>query len=254
MKGIMEFSWKGLLAGFVVAASGIYGAVFGVGILTNVHSVYLRALSHWTVLIHNSQGSGATGFIARGKSGKKYIITNAHVCGLAEDGKVFVYYWGDEYRLQVIKKYATNDLCAIEAPKTAGLAVNIAKSFKEGEAAYAIGHPLLEPLTITLGELSGPVSVSVLIAKNVKPEECTGETFRFIDLSGTLDDIFGTSNVCIRDLEAEASTVSILPGNSGSAVVNTFGSVIGVAFAANEPGTRSYIVPLSDLRAFLNEL
>jgi len=250
----MEFSWKGFVAGLVIAGSGIYGAVFGVGILTNIHSAYLRALSHWTVLIHNSKGSGATGFIARGKSNKKYIITNAHVCDLAEDGNVFVYYWGDEYRLKVVKKYPTNDLCAIEAPKSAGLAVNIANNFKEGEAAYAIGHPLLEPLTVTLGELSGPVSISVLIGKNVKPEECTGETYRFIDLSGTLMGIFGVDNVCVRDLEAEASTVSILPGNSGSAVVNTFGSVIGVAFAANEAGTRSYIVPLSDLKDFLNSL
>ena len=73
----MKFSLKGLLVGLAVGLTGLYGAVFGVGILSNIHSVYLRTLSHWTVLIHNSAGSGATGFIAKGKSGKKYIITNS---------------------------------------------------------------------------------------------------------------------------------------------------------------------------------
>lgn len=250
-----KFSLKGFLGGALLASVALYAAVFGVGILTNIHSVYLRTLSHWTVLIHNSKGSGATGFIAKGKSGKKYIITNGHVCGLEEDGKLFVYYLGDEYRLSVIKKYQYNDLCAVEAPKSAGFAVNIARNFREGEAAYAIGHPLLEPKTVTLGELSGPVTIQVIVAKNAKPEECTGPTYSLIDLSANpFAAMFGLDNLCVRTLEAESGTITILPGNSGSAVVNTFGSVIGVAFAANEFGTRSYVVPLSDLKDFLKDL
>jgi S1-C subfamily serine protease len=251
----MEFSIKRFLAGLAIGGAGLYGLLFGVGFLTNIHNLYLRTLSHWTVLIHNSRGSGATGFVVRGKSGKKYIMTNGHVCSLQEDGKVFVYYKGDEYRLKVVKFYAKNDLCAIEAPGAAGLAVNIASNFREGESAYAIGHPLLEPKSITLGELSGPVSVTVEVGENKKPEECTGETYELIDLStNPMAAIFGISNICVRHLEAEAATMTILPGNSGSAVVNIYGSVIGVAFAANESGTRSYIVPLSHLKEFLGSL
>lgn len=251
----MEFSFKRFAAGIAIGGAGLYGLLFGVGFLTNIHNVYLRTLSYWTVLIHNSQGSGATGFIVKGKSGKKYIMTNNHVCGLQENGKVFVYYKGDEYRLSVIKAYPKNDLCAIEAPTSAGLSVNIATNFREGESAYAIGHPLLEPKSITLGELSGPVQIQVLVGKNMKPEECTGETYEFVDLStNEMAALFGLENLCIRHLNAEAATMTILPGNSGSAVVNIYGSVIGVAFAANEYGTRSYIVPLSDLKEFLKTL
>lgn len=240
----------------IVALTAVftYLAFFGVGIFNNLHSVFLRVLAQGTVLIHNSTGGGATGFIVKGKSGKKYVMTNAHVCGLAEDGKVFVIYRGDEYRLKVIKKYQYNDLCAIEAPLNAGFAVNIARNFVNGESAYAIGHPLLEPTTITLGELSGLVEISIMVATNITKEECSGETYEFIDLAGSFASIFGIKSACVRHLEAEASSINILPGNSGSAVVNIFGSVIGVAFAANESGTRSYIVPLSDLVDFLNGL
>lgn len=254
-KSSYKFSSKGFLAGLAIAGAGIYFTIFGVGILTNIHSVYLRALSHWTVLIHNSQGSGATGFIARAKSGRKVIITNGHVCNLQEDGKLFVIYKGDEYRLKVIKQYDWNDLCAVEAPQSAGLTVNIASSYREGEAAYAIGHPLLEPTSVTLGELSGPVVVTIATGQNVLKEQCSGPTYELIEFpDGSVPTFFGVLNVCIRTLEAEAGTVNILPGNSGSAVVNTFGSVIGVAFAANEAGTRSYVVPLRYLKQFLSEL
>ena len=249
----MNFKKSGAI--LLILLAGLYGTFFGVGTLTNLHNAYLRTLSQWTVLIHNSHGSGATGFLVKGKSGKKYIMTNGHVCGLQEDGKVFVYYGGDEYRLRVIKMYEDNDLCAIEAPNTAGNTAKVARSFSIGESAYAIGHPLLEPKSITLGELSGPVDISVMVAQNVLKEQCTGPTYEFIDLGDNpLAAMMGLLNVCIRHLTAEASTAVILPGNSGSAVVNIYGNVIGVAFAANEYGTRSYIVPLSNLKEFLGEL
>lgn len=255
LKSRFEFSLRRFATVIVIGIAVLATSIFGVGGLNNIHSKYLRVLSHWTVLIHNSRGSGATGFIARGKSGKKFIITNGHVCGLQENGKLFVIYKDDEYVLRVHKLYDMNDLCAIDAPGSAGLAVNIASSYKHGEEAFAIGHPLLEPTTVTLGELSGRIVAHIMTGQNVDPKECSGPTYELIDLSDNpMAAFFGVSNVCVRNLEAEASTMITLPGNSGSAVVNNLGSVIGVAFAANEPGTRSYIVPLESLKDFLSQL
>lgn len=250
----LEFSIRRFTVAVSIGLAVCAGLIFGVGGLNNIHSKYLRLLSHWTVLIHNSKGHGATGFIAKGKSGKKYIITNGHVCGLQEDGKLFVVYKNDEYVLKVKKLYDMNDLCAIEAPESAGLTVNIATSYKHGEEAFAIGHPLLEPTTVTLGELSGEVTAHIMVGQNVDPKDCFGPTYELIDLSNTFASVFGISNICVRNLEAEASSIIILPGNSGSAVVNNLGSVIGVAFAANEAGTRSYVVPLEYLKDFLGGL
>ena len=230
----------------------ILAVLFGSSVLEDVHLAYLRALSNWTVKITNTEGNaGATGFVAKGKSGRKYIITNGHVCGLNEDGKLSVYYRGDRYIEHVLKLYDYNDLCAIEAPSTIILPVHIAFNYSLGERVYAVGHPLLQPKTVTEGELSGLVGVNIVVKANPEEGECKGPTYKIIPFD---IDFMGITSICIRTLTAQASTLSIQPGNSGSPIVNIFGSVVGVAFASNESGTRSYVVPLEDLKDFLGSL
>ena len=109
----------------------MFFTTFGTSILTNIHLQYLRVLSTNTVLLHNSKGAGATGFIVRGKSGKKYVMTNNHVCNLAEtilgESGLFVVYKENEYFLPIVKRYSENDLCAVEAPSTASFPAMIAR-------------------------------------------------------------------------------------------------------------------------------
>jgi S1-C subfamily serine protease len=236
--------------------------LFGTSILNNLHLRYLRVLSRNTVLLHNSHRSGASGFIVKGKSGKLYVMTNNHVCELEEQigttKGIFVLYQGRDYFLRVVKRYKNNDLCAVEAPETAMLPALIASSVTLGESAYAIGHPQLEPLSISVGELSDLIEVTVEAGRNVDPKDCSGPGYELISVeNGKLNPfalIFGIHNVCVRSMPANTSSIIISPGNSGSPVVNIYGSVIGVIFAANEHGTRSYAVPLSDLKQFLGEL
>ncbi len=228
--------------------------VIGGGALNNAHLSYLRYLGKDTVLLRNSTGAGATGFLIKGKSGKYHIMTNGHVCGLQENGKLFAYYQGDTYVVSVESKYPYNDLCAISAPSTSKSAFGIAKSRQYGESAYVIGHPLLEPLTIAVGELSGRVTVSVLIGYNIPQADCSGPTYEFDDKLNPFAALFGIQSACIRHLESDASTLSIQPGNSGSPIVDVWGHVIAVVFAANESGTRSYAVPLSNLKEFVESL
>lgn len=228
--------------------------IIGGGVLNNAHLSYLRYLGKNTVLLRNSTGAGATGFIIKGKSGKYHIMTNGHVCGLQEDGKLFAIYQGDVYVVTVESKYPYNDLCSVSAPSKINSSFKIARSRVYGESAYAIGHPLLEPLTVAVGELSGRVVIQILAGYNIPKDECSGPTYEFNDSLNPLAAFFGIKSVCIRHLEADASTLSIQPGNSGSPIVNIYGHVIGVAFAANESGTRSYIVPLSNLVSFIEGL
>ncbi len=229
--------------------------IVGGGSLNNVHLSYLRYLGKDTVLLHNSTGSGATGFLIKGKSGKYHIMTNGHVCGLQENGKLIALYRGDAYVVDVESKYPYNDLCAVSAPKLVSSSFSIARSREYGESAYSIGHPLLEPLSIAVGELSGPVVISVLLGYNIPDDQCSGPTYENVSQSANpLARLFGIKSACVRHLEADASTLSIQPGNSGSAVVNIWGNVIAVVFAANESGTRSYMVPLSHLKTFIEGL
>lgn len=238
----------------LVALIGV-GIVFGPAFLNNIHNLYIRVLSLRVVKLTNAAGnSGATGFVVKGKSGQKYILTNNHVCRLAENNTLTAEQDGERFPVEVVKSYLWNDLCALKAHRPLGLAVNVASGTLTGETVWVVGHPLLEPNSVTTGEISGTVFIQIVIKMNAKPEECTGPTYSLIDLSQTTYAFFGMTSACVRMLEANASTATILPGNSGSPVVNLWGNVVAVAFAGNESGTRSYFVPLQDVQDFISEL
>lgn len=228
--------------------------IIGGGSLNNVHLAYLRYLGKDTVLLRNSTGAGASGFLIKGKSGKYHIMTNGHVCGLQENGKLLATYRGNTYVVNVESKYPYNDLCSVSAPSTTNSALTVARSREYGESAYSIGHPLLEPLSVAVGELSGGVIISIVTGYNIPKEQCSGPTYEIVTDLGPMAAFFGIKSACVRHLEADASTISIQPGNSGSPIVNIYGHVIAVAFAANESGTRSYTVPLSNLKKFMEGL
>lgn len=237
-----------------VGVASFYATLFAQSAIGNIHKSYIRNLQRDVVMIQNSKGSGATGFIIRADSGRDVIMTNNHVCELQENGKVFVKYRGDLYIQSVIKSYAWNDLCAIEAPNTIKGRFRPAWWVRLGEEVSAIGYPFLEPLSVTTGELSGPMTITIAVKFNPGPEECKGPTYKIIDTSESMYAFFGVNAVCVRELEAMTSSVSIAPGNSGSPVVNIYGNVVGVMFAGRSDGNRSYAVPLEDLKLFLKEL
>ncbi len=254
LKSIL-FNPKFILSTHIVIAIGVAGFLafnyfFGFGILENAHLSYLRYKMQDTVFLHNGAGSGGTGWVTSDtKSGRTLIITNAHVCGLAERGAMYALYIGKNYPTKVVTIFPYHDLCAVEAPYNATGGYSIASSFSQGESVYTLGHPLLEPDSITKGELSGVYLVSILMGMDMP---CVGYGFKEIPADGFM--AMFAKTLCIRELESQASTVSILPGNSGSCTVNIYGRVVAVAFAGNDSGTRSYHVPLKEIKAFLETL
>jgi S1-C subfamily serine protease len=229
--------------------------LFGTSVLNNFHLKYLRGLGSNVVLIHSAVATaGATGFMVRGKSGKIYTMTNNHVCHLETMGMILGTYQGDDYVLKVLKRYPGNDLCVLSAPNTATKGLKVAKEYTLGQTVYSIGHPQLEPLSISIGELSDTIVVRIVSEMNGKPEDCSGPTYEYRTDIDELGKMMGVSSVCVRSMTANTSSLIILPGNSGSPVLDIWGSVVGVVFAANEAGTRSYVIPLSYLQDFLDTL
>lgn len=202
-----------------------------------------------TIMDTEQKKGGGTGFFVNTPSGNTFILTNNHVCGLANDaGTVLI---DGEYYAHVVSNSPDHDLCLISNPlNNEGVDVDVTS--RDGQNIYVIGHPLLEPLSIVKGQISGTITAKILLGYNL-PCDGKNETKILAD-PDSLAAAFGITSACVRSYEAQATTCNILPGNSGSPVVNEDGKVVGVAFAGREDGPgRGYIVPLSYVQKFLED-
>lgn len=219
------------------------------------------------------KSGGGTGSAVMAPSGETYILTNDHVCGVSKDGQSVLVTdeEGNSLRRRIIAHDETSDLCLIEGmPGVKGLAV-ASSAPGRGDAVSVVGHPRLMPLTLSKGELIystdvmialGPISVhdprsgqDVQVPPEqggILPENCQMAKHSQIDVD--MDAMFFTIKVkfCVMKVnQAYQSNAIILPGNSGSPVVNWWGQVEGVAFASDNESHWGLIVSLADIQDFL---
>lgn len=238
---------KSAIKSIALASTIIFGAI----IAPEAHNHYLR----WEVgesvvqVLHPTKFGGGTGFAVKGASGKEYIMTNRHVCGVQENGKVRIQVnKNTAYLKKVVYESKAHDLCLIEGIK--GLApLSIGSDQIKGDILYVVGHPGLRQLTVSAGEYIGRTFIE-LISEAETREECKGTVydapFMYILLTGK-------DFICVQSYESLETTAVIYGGNSGSPVVNKWGNLIGVAFAGNtEQEHNNFIVPLRYVQNLLN--
>lgn len=169
------------------------------------------------VMLVTSDGrSGGTGFEVLSPSGHKYIVTNEHMCAVGATNAIVN---GRTIPLRVIEQQPTPDLCLLEP--IAGLPpLRLAgQDLRPGDLIDIYGYGMLLPLTHTSGVYVGDSGPMI--------------TAYFGFVSGY-------------------ATAQILPGNSGSPVLNSNGDVVGIVFASGEAiGYRTLFVVLKDLKDFL---
>ncbi len=205
-----------------------------------LHNDYLNFKRTSIVKLTNLEGtSGGTGFYVKAPSGKIVTMTNGHVCRLATDGVIISDDGRNKASVKVIAQYEDNDLCVVEAPSNIKSGLSVAHSVREGEDVYVLGHPLLMPKSLVPGEISGSVMAEVLQGVNIP---CEGKTYKKIipdpnDLGAM---IFGIQWFCVRTTPSMVVTANILPGNSGSPILDILGHVVGVAFAGTWIWSRTY--------------
>lgn len=190
---------------------------------------------------------GGTGFHVEAESGKTYILTNAHICEVAKDGKLLVEKNGEEMIRNVIKVYEQHDLCLVEAMPEAEGVLEIADSLDVGDDIVLIGHPGLRSLTLAQGEFIGQDTIEMLDSKIFKASECSGKWMEHPMI--TL--LYGRDGLCIQSFVTSAISAIHYGGNSGSPVVNKYGNVVGVLFAGSEQVTDAHMVPLNNVKDFL---
>ena len=187
----------------VYAANKILPSIVGIKVEYNVNSLISMFGRQTQATTAQASGSG----IIISEDG--YILTNNHIVSTSSDNsfyevseatKVTVTLFGDEteYEAKIIGTDEQTDLAVIKIDKTGLTKAEFADSdnIKVGEFAMAVGNPLGMQSSITCGVIS---------AVNRKVTDSDGKTFTLIQTDAAIN-----------------------AGNSGGALVNSEGKVIGI--------------------------
>lgn len=170
-----------------------------------------------------------TGFSVLAPSGKRYTVTNAHVCRVSREKYMVATRAGVYYRTLILRVFAASDLCIMEGiSNSEGLRL-AARSF-QGEQVYIAGHPAMRPLEIRAGWV---------LERNYEQFRCPpGEREKF----GC-----GTKRLILT------INVPVEGGSSGSSVLNGSGRVVGVVYARSIPIGAAYAISVELLRKALEQ-
>jgi len=175
-----------------------------------------------------------------------YLLSAGHCKPLTKDGNVEVEREdGTKLSRHVVQESPDSDLLLIEGlPGIEGLKIAKKEWTHEALVSYTRGNDFksfsTEGVIIQESEVkaaTGPGDDSCAkVPKN-----------KIIDVPI----LFGLLNIkaCVLDVVEMATTVPIVPGSSGGAVVNFWGQLVGIASASDEHF--GYIVKLSDIQNFL---
>jgi S1-C subfamily serine protease len=193
---------------------------------------------------------GGTGFSVKAPNGDKFIITNAHVCDMYK-GKMAVIQLpnGELVFRNILKISPDTDLCLIENVNYLP-SLSLAKETYVGQIIAIVGHPELLPLSISYGDMLMKIDQQIflgVIGENITKEQCSQPKNKIVNAQS----IWGPVDICLEVVPAYITTAFSLPGNSGSPVVDWTGKVTGVLFAGNDDTHWGLVIPLEDLRRFL---
>lgn len=195
-------------------------------------------LEERTVMVLNeAETGGGTGTIVNSNKSEAVVLTNAHVCRGVQKGGVVVTSQG-KFPVYAYTFSDTHDLCLIniKAPDL-GITTYPASSAPEtGDRVSISGHPLLRPQTVTSGNLSGPMQISMLTG--IKP--CTEADFK----ANPLMCILAGGMPKFTKYETVTTDAIIAPGSSGSAVYNDSHEIVALVFAgAGRSLSQGILVP-----------
>lgn len=212
----------------VYAASKVLPSIVGIKVEYTVTSSFSQSLSQ----VAQAEGSGII------MSSDGYILTNNHIINstdssvyyeVSEAANVYVYLYNDEtpYEATIIGTDEETDLAVIKIEKTDLTPAELgdSDSIKIGEFAMAIGNPLGMESSVTSGIIS---------AVNRTVTNSDGNTYNLIQTDAAINS-----------------------GNSGGALVNSEGKVIGIntlKLSGSGIEGMGFAIPINDTIDIYNQL
>lgn len=210
------------------AASKVLPSIVGITVEYTVTSNFIQNMSQ----VASAEGSGII------MSSDGYILTNNHIINssdsslyyeVSEATKVYVYLYNDEtpYEAEIIGTDKKTDLAVIKIEKNGLTAAELGNSdsIKTGEFAMAIGNPLGMQSSVTSGIISA-------VNRTVESED--GNTYTLIQTDAAINS-----------------------GNSGGALINSEGKVIGInTLKLSGTGIEGmgFAIPINDTISIYNDL
>lgn len=208
----------------------------------------------------SGRGTG-TGFVVLTESGKRVIITNAHVCEINLTNPLFTVSGrqGDNlhaeymFKAVVIKKDEDNDLCMLSVPLDfSAQPLKLADNAYTDSRIYIIGYPMTYLLSSSDGFIRGyqiidtdyelPLNLCVGKKHYIKTVPIQQKNGKKINKKYC----YFRAKMMFADALGE-------PGQSGSPGLNGDGEVVGVmSMISGQARPFAFLVPLSDLRKFLS--
>lgn len=203
----------------------------------------------FTVMVTNLTGnSGGSGSVIKTSRSESVVLTNKHVCeGTLKKGGMIRTVSGKTHFVTGYALSTEHDLCVLTVGADLKHSVSIAPRPPEMyEKTVITGHPNLLPNMITTGVFSDRVIITLMTGAR----KCTQKDMQD-PVKGPLCMFFGIVPV-IQSFEAQVSTATIMPGSSGSAVLNEDGELVGVAFAGSGRSlSYAFIVPYESVLRFI---
>lgn len=240
-------TYRPLLTGLSLALGGL-AAFFVYNSKSNLikpqsDSQYAKA----SVMITNLAGtSGGSGVILSSSSTGSTVLTNQHVCKLAERGGVKLTTTQGTAIAASYKVSNFHDLCLITTASNLGVSTSVSAHPPEAnEVAVSAGHPNLYPLTVSRATFGSHVTIPVMTG--TRP--CTDDELNS-DLAMVCIFLGGIPIVKIYD--AIYTSNLIMAGSSGSPIFNEAGEIAALVFAGAGSLSYAFAVPGEYVYYFIN--
>lgn len=204
----------------------------------------MKDVSGSIYIVYDKTGRG-TGWIAKAKSGKLYMVTNGHVCESAKES-MNTEKNGVLSELTIRYRDPRHDICLLDAPKKA-VALPLAKKVYKEKEAYAVGFPAVEFMTSQQGLVKGYEIVSMPYP--LPPGQCK-DLPKFEIYKRKLEN-GKTEEICVFHGNTVVTTIQSDSGGSGSPILNDDEEVIGMVMLTTGNISWAQGVPLDELKRVL---